>query len=396
MIIKHFEQISYIKFISLIGLVSLIGIVSSCSKSDDESYDDTLLGAPIAGVSTYATHFEEDMLQTRAWTPKDDPDPNVTYVPYEEGDTTIAIAFTKNGEDPLKGHFFKSSDQWRTNVDFVATDYYLYGYIPNLHGVNFSVKDLDGTNAAYSAGATVTLDSVPSVLRNDLCVVIGAKDGTDKEHDNGLYRGDFKYTAKALKDGEGKPNHSNFVFLLFDHLYAAIRINMRVYGEYDKVRKIRLKSLKLNPSKEGDVSNKEMTKITVKLTANNTSTDPVTSITYSGFGKNLDDGLEFWSKYTGTPKGELLTTTYQSFIGHFMPHGVSTLVLTSTYDVYDTKGTLVRENCVAVNTMKISQLLSGQTETARGKRYTINMTVRPTYLYMLSEPDLDSPTVVVN
>ena len=32
----------------------------------------------------------------------------------------------------------------------------------------------------------------------------------------------------------------------------------------------------------------------------------------------------------------------------------------------------------------------------RGHCYSITMTVQPTYLYMLSEPDMDNPTVRTN
>ena len=78
-----------------------------------------------------------------------------------------------------------------------------------------------------------------------------------------------------------------------------------------------------------------------------------------------------------------------------MPSGITTLVLTSVYDVYDTKGNKIRENCSATNTMVLKDLLTEQTLTGRGKRYTVNMTIRPTYLYVLSEPDLDNPTVSV-
>jgi hypothetical protein len=40
-------------------------------------------------------------------------------------------------------------------------------------------------------------------------------------------------------------------------------------------------------------------------------------------------------------------------------------------------------------------LFTEQTTTQRGKRYTVNLTIQPTYLYVLSDPDLDSPTVTV-
>jgi len=45
--------------------------------------------------------------------------------------------------------------------------------------------------------------------------------------------------------------------------------------------------------------------------------------------------------------------------------------------------------------MLLSELLSGQTVSKRGWKYAVNLTINPTYLYMLSDPDLDNPTVVV-
>ena len=100
--------------------------------------------------------------------------------------------------------------------------------------------------------------------------------------------------------------------------------------------------------------------------------------------------------------GMTLGTSYSTYISHFVPKDVTTFVLESTYDVYDKniseghpEGNLVRQGCKSVNTIKLSNLISGQTETRRGARYTINMTIQPTYIYVLSEPDLDDPTVVV-
>ena len=69
----------------------------------------------------------------------------------------------------------------------------------------------------------------------------------------------------------------------------------------------------------------------------------------------------------------------------------------STYKyTYDKNGNLIRQDCKATNTMVLEDLLREQTVTERGKRYTINMTIQPTYLYMLSEPDLNNPTVTIN
>jgi len=318
------------------------------------------------------------------------------YVAYEGGEQSIGIAFTRDGEDPtvganpetpksMIGNFFKSGGKWRTSINEIPTGtYQLYGYIPHQTAINYSITDYNGANGSYSTGAIMTLQNVPTVMPNDLCVVIGAKHGTDKEHDSGLRQGDFSFTAKQGTDSK------DYVFLLFDHLYAALRIRMRVHDDYAALRTIKLKSLQLN-TQAGETKTTKKTTITIKLKANDGSSSPIETLTFTPTGEEIDGGLEFWSD----DAGHELTTDLQPFIGHFMPRGITKLILTSTYDVYDTKGNLIRQDCKATNTMVLQDLLTGQTVTERGKRYTIDMTIQPTYLYMLSEPDLDNPTVKV-
>lgn len=314
------------------------------------------------------------------------------FVAYEDGVQPIGIAFTRNGEDPTIGSFFKSSDKWRTDLDNIASaDYYLYGYIPHQTAINYSITGYDGTNGAYSEGAIMTLQNVPTVMPNDLCVVIGAKHGYDREHDgnndgtNRLRMGDFSFKAKQGTDSK------DFVFLLFDHLYAALRVRMRVHSDYSKLRTIKLKSLQLD-TQAGEHKTTKKTTITIKLKANDGSSSPIETLTFTPTGEAINGGLEFWS----STNGEQLTNDFKPFIGHFMPSGITRLSLTSIYDVYDTKGNLIRQDCKVTNSVLLSELFTDQLETERGKRYTINMTIQPTYLYMLSEPDLDNPTVVVN
>ena len=73
---------------------------------------------------------------------------------------------------------------------------------------------------------------------------------------------------------------------------------------------------------------------------------------------------------------------------YFAPGLSSNLTLVSTYDVYDSKDNLIRQNCTATN--KLPNL-----EAIRGQRVLLNMTVNPTYLYVLSDPDLDNPTITI-
>ncbi len=399
----------------LIGLMVLMSLfVVSCSTEDaDDLGAANPAGVPIGGVKGYASYFDENLLQTRAG----DALKKKGYEDYEGGDKTVAFALTQDGQTPKKGHLFKVEDEWRTNIGAIdAGDYYLYGFIPNLSVIKFNITDRAGNDANYSTGAKIVLNDVPTVVDNDLCVVVGAKQGYDKDHDgssaytdvngNGVYDegidtrldtlrlGDFKYKASAITGSGGT---DNYIFLLLDHLYAAIRVNMKVYADYAALRTIKLKSLQLATKAGGDVS-KDKTNITIDLartSGSDVKESPIQSITFTPAGVPInlaEGGMEFWS----SASGHELTTDFQSFIGHFMPNGITTLILTSTYDVYDTQGNKIRENCKATNTAELRELFTGQTETQRGRRYTVNMTIRSTYLYVLSDPDLDNPTVTLS
>lgn len=403
--------ISKISLVSFISLISFVSLVSSCSKNDDFDEGQSLnaAGVAIGGVSGYATSFENLDQQTRsggaltrAWELPDEIKTN--YVAYEGGYQPIAIAFTQNNKEPMLRYLYKVDDEWRINKSDgiqAENNYQLYGYIPNKTGIQYSITDGDGTSANYSTGAIMKLQNVPSVMPEDLCVVIGAKHGYDKEHDgnndgtNRLRQGDFTYTAKAFAGTSGPDvDGGNFIFLLFDHLYASLHINMKVHPDYAGVRQIKLDTLQLRTQVESEPT-KQKTDITVNLQTTDGSTSPIQSISYSptAGSKDIDEkGLTFWYSQTGHP----LTTVSQPFIGHFMPLNITKLILISTYDVYDLKGNLIRKGCTARNSVKLKDLFTGQTQTERGKRYTINMTIQPTYLYMLSEPDLDNPTVKID
>ena len=410
------SHMGHIGLISLISLISIITLFVSCSKNDDFDEGQSLnaTGVAIGGVSGYATYFEEHDQQTRsggaltrAWELPDEIKSD--YVAYESGVQPIAIAFTQNTKDPMLRYLYKVDDEWRINKSDGITpgNYQLYGYIPNKTGIQYSITDYDGgeteeqKNASYSTGAIMTLQNVPSVMPEDLCVVIGAKHGYDKEHDgdddgtNRLRQGDFTYNAKAFAGTLGSDDDGgNFIFLLFDHLYASLHINMKVHPDYAGVRQIKLDTLQLR-TQVGSEPTKQKTDITVNLQTTDGSTSPIQSISYSptAGSKDIDEkGLTFWYSQTGHP----LTTVSQPFIGHFMPLNITKLILISTYDVYDLKGNLIRKGCTARNSVKLKDLFTGQTQTERGKRYTINMTIQPTYLYMLSEPDLDNPTVKID
>lgn len=374
------------RLMGLMGRMGFIGLVGlmGCSKDAVEELGGAEgEGMPVE-VKGYVADFDENQLVTRSWTPAS------PYQLYGESDKSIGIAFTRNGVGPLKGHFFKSSGKWRTNIkdgDIKAeTYYYLYGYVPHLSGMKFEITDRVGANTNYSAGAKISLTDVPAIMPSDLCVTIGAKHGSNAETPAGLRAGDFAYKG-------GSTTTENYVFLLFEHLYASLRVQMRVHGDYNALRTIKLKSLRLK-TQAGETTSNTKTNIVIDLKAtdgSNPSESPIQSIAYAPAGETISEALTFWS----STAGEQLTTDYTEHSAHFMPLNITTFVLTSVYDVYDKQGNLLRKDCMVTNTMQLSDLLTGQETTRRGSRYTIKMTIKPTYLYMLSEPDLNSPTVTV-
>jgi hypothetical protein len=271
-------------------------------------------------------------------------------------------------------------------------DYYAYGFIPRDAADGAELRKLD-ESSTWAKGAILTIHGLKSVA-TDPCVIIGANDGPDENNDGpskgvggsaGLTAGDFRF---YLNRGE---NASNYLYFLFDHLYSALSISMRVHADYYALRSIKLKALYLKTKTfSGDIS--EKTDVVITVERKNQEANPITAITYTPSADETKSDSTVYRNNAGFP----LTTEYSSFLGHFMPHGITTLILTSVYDVYDTKGNLIRKDCKATNTMLLKDLLTEQEEAKRGWRYQVNMTINPTYLYVLSEPDLDNPTVVVN
>jgi len=375
---------------SLFTLSFFIFLVA-CSSEEDVVPEVVELPVEVQG---FVSRYSETAPLTRAWTLP------TGYELYPIGDDVIAINFTKDGKDPKAGHFFKGSDGWRTNVsigsDEVATPFYLYGYVPHKTGIDCSVTDLSSSNASFSTGAIMTLRNVPTIMSNDLCVVIGAKNGKDDYEDDpldyevvGLRRGDFAYQAAAIETGVG--GTGNFVYLLFDHLYAALNIHMRIHGDYAALRTIKLKELQLRAISD-DTPTKALTNITVTLAATDGS-NPISSIVFTPTGDDVSKVTSFSSK-----DGEALPLDYEPFTSYFMPRGVTKFEMTSTYDVYDKSSptpNLVRKDCHATNMLDFSALFDRFEEARTGTRYNVYLTVKPTYLYMLSEPDLNSPAVVV-
>lgn len=384
---------------SLAGLIGLMGLIVLIGCSKDEAAGPMTEKSSEVQLASYVASYEEAKKTNRAYeTYGQVYEPTRGWIPpsgysmFEDSEQPISVFFTQDHDVPVGGYeerfFFTNSGQWRVNGnEITAGTYYFYGYVPHDKSITTTVSVLPGDGKTYAHGAVLSLNNVPTVSPADFCVMIAAKNGKDDYNANadysvtGLQRGHFEYVAP----GGG----NNYVFLLFDHLFSALRLRMRVQGDYNALRTIKLKELKLK-TYAGETATKKKTNITITLTANNEGNDPITNVTFTPTGEDTEAGSVFTSE-----TGFELNEDYQEFTGHFMPQGVTTVILESTYDVYDKKDNLVRQGCTAINTLDLGKLFSGQHEALRGRRYSINLTINPTYLYVLSEPDLNDPTVVV-
>ena len=312
------------------------------------------------------------------------------YKPYE-GSASIGVFMTKSSttDNSTEMTLISYEDNaWHSMVKVTPeTQYYIYGYMPAYATCTIN------PNTIFGNGAVLTFKDVPSVMSEDFSVITGVLQLQPDNAGNAVQEGTLKAGTFAYM---GKASGQNYVDLMFDHLYGALNIELKVADKYNSLRTIKLKELRLRTVVNGTPS-KSKTNVTVTLNKTEGET-PISNVVYQPTGEDVGD-LSFFQSATG----EELTTSYKSFMGHFMPEGITTFVVTSVYDVYDKNvtaehpdGNLIRKDCTVENTLELYDLFDRQTVTMRGYKYTIKLTVMPTYLYMLSDPDLDNPTAVVS
>ena len=369
----------------LLALMSVAILLTACSDDTDRSGslpDDT------------------DVLQIAAYTqdltsPSQSAATRAVTVPsgYSQyaGSASIGVFMTKSSttDNSTEMTLISYEDNvWHSLVKVIKdTPYYIYGYMPA-----YATSTIT-PNTSFDNGAILKFTNVPSVMSEDFSVITGVLQLQPDNAGNAVQEGTLKAGTFAYT---GMESGKNFVDLMFDHLYGALNIELKVAESYNSLRTIKLKELRLRTS-DANGPSKNKTNVTVTLNKTEGET-PISSVLYEPTGEDVGD-LSFFQ----SALGEELTTSYKPFMGHFMPEGITSFVVTSVYDVYDKNvtaehpdGNLIRKDCTAENTMELYKLYDRQTVTKRGYKYTIRLTVMPTYLYLLSDPDLDNPTAVID
>ena len=290
-----------------------------------------------------------------------------------------------------------ATPQWSSNIGLKSLHNCIYGFSPAT-----AAQATLSTTSSYKDDATLTLTNISPVTGSDICVIVGVKRGDNAE----------ETTVASLLDNCGQfyfeKKTQNYVSLLLDHLFAKINFCVRIDREYHKMRAIKVKKIEL-------LSDKTLTEVTVPLTANSTGESPIGTIVYTTAGVPDGEGLSSGTIYdyvydTDEAHSEgvdLPEDNSWTMPGYFAPGGEADAAIARhlsvriTYDVYaynvfdNNKKVRVRENCVAVNKLPAITIGEEEAELQRGQSTTIRLTVKPTYIYVLYDDELNNPTLTI-
>lgn len=232
-----------------------------------------------------------------------------------------------------------------------AGSYWFYGLMPKTDGASFDL-----------ANKTLSATGIPG-LSTDNAMLIRID---EEEHSN---------PNRTLDIAQDQKNAT--VSLKMDHLMAKVTPHFYIHAKYNNVRTIKVKKV------EFSIDNAS------KYTASINYTNPVKPVVSWTPASPEDLSLTAFETTSDAPA---LTTDKQA-IGQFFlcpAQSVENLKMSVTYDVYDKKGALTRENVMAENSIL---KLKNESITA-GTNYKLNIQVVPTYLYILSDNDEESVLIV--
>lgn len=303
-------------------------------------------------VMAYTAAYQEATHQMRAVS-----EGYMAYTP--DHDIAIGLYILPQEETPTVQVIRYSSEEWHSQAKVKGgEDYRIYGYMPKKDPIASTITEL------ANGDVRLVLSDIDAVIADDVCFVTGVKDLTGD-----VLQGSFAY--------EGKSDNNN-VRILMDHLFASVKFSFSVDAQYSALRTIKLKSFRL-------ISTAASVTATVTLRPNTEGADPVQSVSYES-QTGTASSITFFESMTGE---DITGEAVSNYACCFAPTLSNTLSLVSTYDVYDKAGNKIREDCAVTNRLP-------DLRAERGQRVTLALTIAPTYLYQLSEPDLDNPTVIVN
>lgn len=261
------------------------------------------------------------------------------------------------------------------------TQYYMYGFMPAKLGNNEISCSITAAEGGYAEGADLKFTDLPIFTDQDICVTVGVRHVTGSADVTGAVEGNYGYLSGISTE--------NYLNLLMDHLYAKLELSFNVESKYAELRQIHLKEVKLKSTYGAAISPAISLRSGSGLAGHvdfGQAADPAVETTATPYEYQEDEAVAYLPEAATGTSPKALSPVY---CAPCIFNGDGTyLSIVSEYDVYDRKNNLIRQGCTASNKVK----LTGVTQ---GVNKKLTLTVAPSYLYVLSEPDLDNPTIEV-
>ena len=278
----------------------------------------------------------------------------------------IHIYLTSSGTQVAEGKFGYASDtkEWSTHLKLKSGSgtFRLYGFMPDDPSLTASLQNVTAVDAQ------IKLENVNPLTTIDYCVVTGVRQVETASDHTSATRGMFSFDYYSYRQ--------NYINLFLDHLMSRLVFNMKISPTYDAVRTIKVKKMTL---KLADISSM---RVTVTFSDNH----GISAISYIPTGAAANSCIIENEEKTLTTSPAAICT------GYMVPDNVfiNKLELETEFEVYNKKGNKIAER-TAVN--KLTEPLA---ELQRGEERTLLLTIDPSYLYVLSDPDLDNPTITID
>lgn len=328
---------------------------------------------------------------------------------YPGSNPNMLVFIAKNKDNPSTSDvlsrlcsFTSATSDWQANVTITDTEsgYQIFGFMPidlENSSDNVSISPLTKTSSSksYTVGAQMTIKGLKVLTTVDPCVIVGVVRMENKTSDVTLDWGKFDFTFNP----NGSSNVTDYMSILLDHIYSRFHFSMKIDADYAQLRTIRITKMTVEALYDDGASTLRSVDATVTIRSNTTGSNPIAGITFT---RNKGSrSITLFDKETTTntalTNGIVLDkTTYQEVGFCLAPCDQRWFRLTTEYEVLDKSGALIRTDA-AVNSFNTADFKEKKiTSTTPGLEHTIQITVNPTYLYMLSDPDLDNPTITIN
>lgn len=301
--------------------------------------------------------------------------------PYADTNCKIRTYLTEaNSVVEEDGYFIYTGVEWDSNLSVKEEhQYYLYGYMPYSLGGTFTKP----STGDYSDGVDISFTNMDNITNLDVCVVVGVQRIESPTEEADVQEGIYSYMSGI----KGK----NYVNLLMGHLYSALQLSFKIDEEYSVLRKIRLKEVKLN-STYGKVNTtvhiRRGTGVGTPTFTRVSESAPKDSVYFLDANREGSTDSKVLIDRSNYVNAETLSRLVYCAPSIFDANGTY-VTITSTYDVLDKEGNNLGER---TSTNKLKIMASSM---APGNIKNVVITVKPTYLYVLSDNDLDNPVLEI-